>query len=34
MVPRSSLILVGDDSRDARVLATLLANATDGSVIP
>lgn len=30
---RVSLILVGDDSDDARVLATLLARATDGTVL-
>ena len=30
---RVSLILVGDDSDDARVLAALLARATDGTVL-
>jgi nucleotide-binding universal stress UspA family protein len=33
MVPRHSLILVGDETRDARALATLLAHATDGSAL-
>jgi nucleotide-binding universal stress UspA family protein len=33
MVPKPSLILVGDETPDARALATLLAHATDGSAL-